>query len=167
MASRILSFVSCTLYFFFLINFTIIGLTSFIIGVVGIGRFIPTHITYTTHKNTTCFIVDVDYDICQDSCYCVMWSIEYHISKSHKYTFSTIIHIYETLDEALKKITIYNIRTNHTCYYDKTQHVNIRWEKPSSSKPYLIMMIVGFSLTGIYIIIIAVVSFYRSRRTIT
>ncbi|CAF2518110.1 unnamed protein product [Rotaria sp. Silwood2] len=167
MASRIVTFVSCTLYLFFLVIITIIGLASFIIGIIGVSRFISTHVAWTAHKHVTCLIVDVDYDSCQDSCYYVMWSVVYHVSKFNKYTFSTITQTYDTLDVALKKIAIYNVRTNHTCYYHKKQIVNVKWEKPSSPKPYLIMMIVGFSLTGIYIIIIAIVFIYRYRRTAT
>ncbi|CAF0793162.1 unnamed protein product [Rotaria sp. Silwood1] len=167
MASRILTLVSCTLYIFLLVTFTIIGVASLIVGVVGVGRYIPTKAAHRTHKNVTCLIVDVDYDSCQHSCYYVMWSVEYRVAKSNKYTFSTIIKKYGTLGEALAKMVNYNVRTNHTCYYNKKKIVHVQWEKPSSSKPYLIMMIVGFTLTGIYIIIITIVSVYRFRRTVT
>jgi len=159
MASRILTFVSCTLYLFILVNFTIIGFASFIVGSIGVGLYVPTFMTYKSYENTTCFIVDIECDTCQDSCYYIMWSVEYYISS--QYTFSTITQTYDTSDEITEIISVYQIRSNHTCYYDKTKVVRVQWKEPSSPKPYLIMMAVGYSLTGIYLILIGIF-YYRS-----
>jgi hypothetical protein len=165
MSSRILTFVSCTLYFFLLLNFTIIGFASFILGSVGIGLFIPTLLNYESYQNNTCFIVDLEYDRCQDSCYYVIWSVEYYIlnSPSSQYTFSTISQTFSTLNEAEKTVSVYSDRSNHTCYYDIKQIVRVQWNQPSSPEPYLIMMIVGFILTGIYLIFIGIFYFYRNK----
>ena len=162
MASRILTFVSCTLYFFLLFTFTIIGFASFIIGSIGVGFFIPTSRIYNTYKTTTCLIVDVDYDTCTDSCYYVMWSVEYYISS--QYTFSTIQKTFDTFNEITEIISIYEDQSNHTCYYDQNQNVRVQWNQPASPQPYLIMIIVGFSLTGIYLILIGFFYYYRSRK---
>jgi hypothetical protein len=91
-----------------------------------------------------------------------MWSVEYYISG--QYTFSTITHTYDTFDEISEKAAIYKDRSNQTCYYDKKKFVRIQWNKPSSPKPYLIMVVVGFSFTGIYLIIIGFVYYYRSQK---
>jgi len=162
MASRILTFVSCTLYLFLLINFTIIGFASFIIGSVGVGLFVPKFITYQAYENSTCFIVDIEHDTCQDSCYYIMWSVEYYITNitSSQYTFSTITQTYDTADVITDIISVYKVRSNHTCYYDKTQVLRVQWNEPSFPTPYLIMMTVGYSLTGIYLILIAIF-YYR------
>lgn len=166
MASRILTFVSCTLYFFLLLNITIIGFASLIVGSVGVGLFIPTLVTYDSYQNNTCLIVDIEYDTCGDSCYYIMWSVEYYRlnQTSSQYTFSTITQTYNTLDEILQKFLIYKFRSNHTCYYDKTKIVRVQWDEPSSPKPYLIMMVMGFSLTGVYLILITIFYRYRSQK---
>jgi hypothetical protein len=163
MASRIVSFVSCTLYFILLVNLTIIGFASLLVGCIGAGLFKSTSITYDHYKNTTCFIVDMEYDTCENSCYYVMWSVEYYISNStsSQYTFSAITQIHDTSKKILEKVAIYKDLTNHTCYYDKRHLVHVQWDKPSSPTPYLIMMIVGFICTGIYLIFIGI--FYYCR----
>lgn len=163
MASRIIACIACTLYFCLLISITIIGFGSMIVGAVGIGLYIPTSTTYDSYKNNTCAIIDVDYDSCIDSCYYVMWSVKYRVSygKTRQYTFSTITKTYNTLNEVKKETDIYADNTNHTCYYDQSEVARVQWTRPSSPKPYLIMLIVGFSLTGIYLILIAIIFSYR------
>lgn len=159
MASRILTCVSCTLYLFLLISFTIIGFASLIVGAIGVGLYIPTSQTYNNYNNNTCFIVDVKYDACIDSCYYITWSVEYHATR--RYSFSTITQTYETLNEVSEQIAIYSDKSNHTCYYDLTQITRVQWTRPPSPTPYLIMLIIGFSLTGIYLILIAFFHCYR------
>lgn len=163
MASRILTFFSCTCYLFILISITIIGLTSFITGSIGAGLFITFSINAKNYKNTTCFIVDVDYDRCDDTCFDVLWSVKYRLrnSRSGQYIFSTIIEKFDTLNEQSKNVAFYNERSNHTCYYDKTEVVRVQWEAPTSPQPFFIMMIVGFCVTGIYAICIVI--FYLCR----
>ena len=166
MASRILTFVSCTLYFSFLVIFTMIGLTSVIIGFVGLGLYIPTLINSNAYEKNTCFIIDHEYDTCHRqndlSCYSIMWSVEYTASDS--FIFSTITKIYETPKEALDILKDYKDKGNYTCYHHETQVTDVQWEEPSSPVPYLIMMIVGFSLTGIYLIVIGSIAIHRYRR---
>lgn len=166
MASRILTFVSCTLYFFLLLNFTIIGFASLIVGSVGVGLFIPTLITYDSYKMSTCLIVDIEFDSCGNSCYYIMWSVEYYLlnQTSNQYIFSTLTETYDTIDDVSKKISSYKIRSNHTCYYDKRQIVQIQWNEPSSPQPYLIMMMVGFSLAVFYLILITIFYCYRTHQ---
>jgi hypothetical protein len=64
MASRVLTCVSCTLYFSFLVAFTAVGLTAIIIGFVGLGLYIPTSIIYNSLQTNTCLIIDHEYDTC-------------------------------------------------------------------------------------------------------
>lgn len=160
MASRILTFVSCTVYVFLLLTFTIIGFASFIIGSIGTGLYIPTERTFNTFHNNTCQIVDIDYGPCQDSCYFIMWSVEFYVSS--QYVFSTIREKFETDSEMMDKVENYNLLMNRTCFYDETLHVRVQWNQPASSRPYFIMIIVGFSLTGIYLILIGFFYYKRS-----
>ena len=64
MASRILTFVSCTLYLSFLIIITVVGFTSIIIGFVGLGLYISSSLNFNSYNSTLCFVIDYDYDIC-------------------------------------------------------------------------------------------------------
>ena len=172
MASRVVTFVSCTLYVTLLIGSTVIGLAPFVIGTIGLGLYIPTSIIYNSYKNNTCFILDLQYDSCnsvhhffQDTCYSIMWSVEYYIvnSTSNRYVFSTIKQAYPTLEEVFETILRYKERSRHICYYDKTRTADVQWNEPSSPRSYLIMIIIGFSLTGIYLIIVGSFYLYRSK----
>ena len=163
MASRILTFFSCTCYLVLLVSLIIIGFASFIVGSIGVGLFIPFSITSNHYKNTTCFIVDVNSDRCDQSCFDVLWSVEYFIrqGRSSQYLFSTIMKKFDTSTEQTKKVALYTDRTNHTCYYDTREVLRVQWDPPTSPRPFLIMMIVGFSITAVYLISIAI--FYRCR----
>jgi len=169
MASRILTVVSCTLYFSFLVILTAIGVTSIIIGFVGLGLYIPTLINYNAYSSNICYVVDHEYDTCHltnDICYTVMWSVEYPITNqtSEGYIFSSITETYNTPLVALDRLQTYIDGDNYTCYYQKINVLDVKWDKPSSPKPYLIMMIVGFTLTGIYFIVIILIAIYRCTR---
>lgn len=169
MASRILTCVSCTLYLTFLIILTAIGLTSIIVGFVGLGLYIPTLINYNSYSSNSCFVLDHEYDTCHlrnDICYSVMWSVEYTISNrtSQSYMFSTITQIYYSATEALDKLKTYKNNQNYTCYYHKKDSLDVQWNKPSSPRPYLIMMIIGFTLSGLYFIVIGFITVYRCTR---
>lgn len=169
MASRILTFVSCTLYFTLLVILTAIGLTSIIIGFVGLGLYIPTFINYHAYSSNSCLVIDHEYDTCHlrdDICYSVMWSVEYGVSNRtyYRYIFSTITQFYDTPQEALDKLKLYTDKQNYTCYYHKTDVLDVKWDRPSSPRPYLIMMIIGFTLTGTYFIVIGFITIYRCTR---
>jgi len=173
MASRIVTCVSCTLYLCFLVTLTIIGLTSVTIGFIGLGLYVPTFINSKAYISNICSIIDHEYDTCRQQnddsqipCFSIMWSVEYTISNSTyaTYKFSTITELYDTSREALDALKIYKDRTNHTCYYHNIQNTNVQWDEPKSPKPYFIMMVVGFSLTGIYFIVIGFVALYRCRK---
>jgi hypothetical protein len=173
MASRILTCVSCTLYLSFLVTLTITGLTSIIIGFIGLGLYIPTFINSKAYTANTCLILDHEYDTCrqqnddsQPPCYSITWSVEYTISSStsEHYTFSSITKFYDSSIEALDELKTFTDQTNHTCYSHNTHNTDVQWEEPKSPKPYLIMMIVGFSLTAMYFIVIGLVALYRYRR---
>jgi hypothetical protein len=169
MASRILTCVSCTLYFSFFVTITAIGLTAIVIGLIGLGIYVPTLINYNSYSKSTCYIIDHDYDTCRRqndiSCYSVMWSVEYIVSNysSERCIFSTITHTYKTSEEALEEVRIYKDNYNYTCYYHNIYMTDVKWDAPSSPTPYLIMMTVGFALTGIYSVIIGVIALYRYR----
>ncbi|CAF3316021.1 unnamed protein product [Rotaria socialis] len=166
MSSRIVTLVSVTLYFVLIISFTIIGFASLIVGAVGLANFIPTYKAFKTYRNNTCLIVDIDYDWCPDTGYCVMWSVEYYISNA-AYTqllFSTIVNKFESTAKAMQKIDTYDIITSQICYYDTTKLVNVQWEQPVSPTPYFFMMIIGLSLNVAYIISIALCSFFQSKQ---
>jgi hypothetical protein len=173
MASRVVTFISCTLYVTLLIGSALIALAPFVVGTIGVGLYIPTSIIYDLYKNNTCFILDLQYDSCnsvnkffQDTCYSIMWSVEYYIlnSTSSLYVFTTITKTYPTLEQVLGKIIRYKERSHHICYYDKTHIANVQWNEPSSPTSYLIMIIIGFSLTGMYLIIFGSFYLYRSKR---
>jgi hypothetical protein len=169
MASRILTIVSCTLYFVFLVILTAIGVTSIIIAFVGLGLYIPTLINYNTYSSNICYVIDHEYDTCHltnSICYTVMWSVEYRITNQtfERYIFSTITETYNTPVVALNKLQIYEDGDNYTCYYNTINVLNVKWDKPTSPKPYLIMMIIGFTLTGIYFIVIILITIYRCTR---
>ena len=168
MASRILTFFSCTCYLFLLSTITIIGFASFIVGSIGAGLFIPFTITSDNYRNTTCLIVDVDYDRCEDACFDVLWSVKYRIRNPTfgQQVFSTIIEKFDTLAEQSNNVALYTDRSNHTCYYDKREFVRVQWEEPTSPRPFFIMMIVGFSLTGVYVICIGIFYCYRLNKCI-
>jgi hypothetical protein len=173
MASRILTCVSCTLYFSFLVTLTAIGLISIVVGFIGLGLYIPTFINSKAYTSDTCSILDHDYDPCQQqndtsdtSCYSVVWSVEYTIlvSTSERHKFSTITQNYDTSVEALDNLRIYKVQTNHTCYYLNAHTTDVQWDEPKSPRPYLIMMTVGFGLAAIYFIVIGCVAVCRCRR---
>jgi len=168
MASRILTCVSCTLYFFCLITLTTIGLTSIIVGFVGLGLYIPTLINYNTYITNVCSVIDREYTICEQQnniCYSVMWSVEYLVlnQTSESYIFSTITETYNTAVKALKDFRTYKENNSYTCYYPKDYVSDVQWNEPSSPTPYLIMMIVGFTLTGLYFIAIGIITIHRCR----
>jgi hypothetical protein len=95
-----------------------------------------------------------------------MWSVEYRITNQtfERYIFSTITETYNTPVVALNKLQIYEDGDNYTCYYNTINVLNVKWDKPTSPKPYLIMMIIGFTLTGIYFIVIILITIYRCTR---
>lgn len=171
--SQILTLVSCTLYCSVVTIVTIIGLTSIVIGFIGLGLYIPTYTNYYIYSETTCLIIDHEYNEChqgdaaaQNTCYSIMWIVEYMIIDSIPdcYVFSTITETYETSAEALGKLKNYQDKTSPTCYYNPSNTANVQWERPKSSRPFFIMMIVGFSLTGAFFIILGIIIAYRCRR---
>jgi hypothetical protein len=169
MGGRILTLFSCTLYFSILFILTAIGLTSIIIAFVGLGLYIPTSINYNTYINTTCSVLSHEYHVCHQQsglCYSVKWSVEYPVlnQTSESYLFSNIKQVYDTPIEALNILTIYQDGNNYTCYYNKEEVLTVKWSKPESPGPYLIMMIVGFTLTGIYFIVIGFIVVFRCVR---
>ena len=172
MASRILTCVSCILYF----SFPVIGLIAIVIGFIGLGLYIPIYINSTRYKINTCLIHNHEYDTCyqgkslfQDSCYSIKWSVEYIISNStsDRFIFSTITQIYRTSIEALDQLKIYKDKNAYTCYYHNIRTADVQWDRPISARPYLIMTIVGFSLTGIYLVVIGFIILYRWQRRST
>lgn len=169
MASRLLSFVSCTLYFSIIISFTIIGFVSLIVGAVGLARFIPTYVTYNTYMKNLCFVIDSDYDIGTDSYYTATWSVQYYASNgtSDQSIYSTITQRYDSIDKTLEKIDYYCIGTRYTCYYDSHNLNQVQWDEPASPQPYFIMMVIGLGLNVSYIISIATCSFFQSRKATT
>ena len=170
MTSRILTFVSCTIYFTVLCALSIIGLAAIVVGIIGLGLYIPTLNHYNEFKENTCLIITHQYDICSQgndlTCYSVQWSVEYSIMNelSDRYIFSTIKKTYKTPDEALSQLDSYQDQNNYTCYYDKINTVDVKWEEPTSPTPFLIMTIVGFVITGMNSIILGSVAIYRCRK---
>jgi hypothetical protein len=169
MFSRISTVVSCILHFYFLVTITVIGLASIIIGFVGLGMYVPTLINYNSYNKNICYIMDHEYDICTRkndvSCYSLMWYVEYTVTNqtSDRYMFSTITKFYETPVQALKDLRIYEDKNNYTCYYHQILLRNVQWDQPSSPRPYLIMMIIGFTLAGISFTVIGLITIYRCR----
>ncbi|UJR30752.1 hypothetical protein I4U23_018272 [Adineta vaga] len=172
MASRIGIFLSRTAYFTTVLILTVIGLTSIVIGFIGLGLYIPTSKNYQLYSKTICSILDHEYDNCEHgiyisptTCFSIMWSVEYIISNSasDRYVYSTITQIYEKSIEALDKLASYQDNTNHTCYYHQINVTNVQWEEPPLATPYLIMLIVGFSFASVYIFVIGIIIIYRCR----
>lgn len=170
MTSRILTFVSCTIYFVVLCTLSIIGLTAIVIGIVGLGLYIPTVNYYNEYNENICTVLSHHYDICSQqkdlTCYSVEWSVEYNILNEtlDQYVFSTIKKTYKTPDDALNQLDYYQDKNNYTCYYDKINVLDVKWDRPTSPTPFLIMVIVGFVITGINSIIIGSVAIYRCRK---
>jgi len=171
MASRILTFVSCTLYLSFLIIITVVGFTSIIIGFVGLGLYISSSLNFNSYNSTLCFVIDHDYDTChqqnEDLCFLIMWSVEYTVPNSDvsdRYIFSTITKTYDTPQKALNDLDSYKDNGTYTSYYHRTHFEDVKWEQPSSPTPYLIMMIVGFALTLIYFVVITSLTIYHRFR---
>lgn len=96
MTSRILTFVSCTIYFIVLCTLSIIGLTAIVIGIIGLGLYIPTLNHHKEYYENTCAVRAHQYDVCSQrndlTCYSVEWSVNYIISNQvpERYLFFTI-----------------------------------------------------------------------------
>jgi len=170
MASRILTFVSCTLYFCILCTLTVIGLTSIIIAFIGVGLYIPTLINYNAYSSNNCFVLSHIYDTCQQqsggTCYSDTWSVQYIVSNrtSQRYQFATITLSFGKATDALNKLKSYLDNNTYPCYYNNKDLMTVKWDAPTSPRPYLIMIIVGFGLSGIYFIVIGFISIYRCQR---
>jgi len=167
MASRILTCFQCTLPCSIVSTLVVIGLTSAVIGFVGLGLYIPTYINYNAYSENICFILNYEYNECQqentdsqNTCYSIKWSVEYIISDpvSDRYIFSTITEAYDTSMKALERLKNHRDKTDQTCYYHTVIIGNVQWDKPTSYSPYFIMMIVGFSLTGVYFMVIGILT---------
>lgn len=168
MTSRILTFVSCTIYFAVLCTLFIIALTAIVVGIIGVGLYIPTVNHYNEYNENTCAVMAHQYDVCSQrndlTCYSVQWSVEYVIETPDRYIFSTIKKTYKTPEAALNQLEYYQDKNNYTCYYDKIDTLDVKWDKPTSPTPFLIMTIVGFVITGINSIIIGTAAIYRWRK---
>ena len=172
MSSRILKMVSCTLCFSVVATLTVVGLTSIVIGFVGLGLYIPSYINYKVYTEDTCSILNHQYNECnqetsgsQNTCYSITWSVEYLISDSvsDRYIFSTITETYATSMKALERLKNYQDRYSYNCYYHIVNIATVQWNQPTSSIPYFVMMIVGFSLTGVVFIVVGIIIAYRCR----
>ncbi|CAF1309047.1 unnamed protein product [Adineta steineri] len=173
MVSRFFSCVSSTVWFFTIAILTITGLTAIVIGLVGLGLYIPISMNYYEYTKSTCSIISHKYEDCQhgntislNTCFSVMWSVEYILQNSipDRYIFSTITEIYTDSTVALEELRNYPVHTNHTCYYRTTNTANVQWLEPLSPIPYLVMLVVGFSLTGVYCIVISIIVLCRRRK---
>ncbi len=170
MASRILTCVSCTLYVCIICTLTVIGLTAIVIAFIGIGLYIPTLINYNSYSSNNCFVISHTYGTCQQqsgaTCFSDMWSVRYIISNrtSQYYVFATITLTFSKSTDALAKLRSYVDNSTYPCYYNNRDKTTVKWDSPTSPRPYLIMIIVGFSLSGIYFIVLAFIGIYRSQR---
>jgi hypothetical protein len=170
MASRILTCVSCTLYVCILSILTVIGLTAIVIALIGVGLYIPTLINYNSYISNSCFIISHTYGTCQQqnsvTCFSDMWSVRYSISNrtSQHYLFATITLTFSKSTDALTKLKTYVDNNTYPCYYSSKDTTTVKWDSPTSPRPYLIMIIVGFSLSGIYFIVLAFIGIYRCQR---
>lgn len=170
MVCRVLTYVTCTSYFIILCIIFITGLTALVIGIIGLGLYIPTADYFNEYNENSCMILAHQYDLCNQqsatNCYSAQWSVEYDIlnESPDRYVFSTIKKKYETPEDALRQLDSYLDKNNYTCYYDKINVLDVKWDKPPSPTPYLIMVITGFVIAGINSIIIASVVIYRWRK---
>lgn len=151
-----------------------IAVISAVIGCVGVGIFIPTNSQFEVFRSTMCSIVDHEYETCDDQgasnsglCYIAIWSVEYKIQGQTRDEpmFATITKKYKTPSEALTKLNVFKDDTNHTCYYHITRLTYVQWDEPASPRPYLIMMIVGYSFVFLYLVlmIFVVICYFRNK----
>ena len=170
MPCRVLTDVTCTLYFMILCTLFIMGLIALVIGIVGLGLYIPTANYSNEYEENSCLILAHQYDLCNQlsasNCYSAQWSVEYNIlnQSPDRYVFSTIKKKYKTPEDALNQLDAYLDKKYYTCYHDKVNVLDVKWDKPPSPIPYLIMVIIGFVIAGINSIIMASVVTYRWRK---
>ena len=135
--------------------------------------FVPTNNYFQAYIKTRCYVLDHQYDTCdgqdegdQASCYTNVWSVEFLPMNppSKDITFSTITSMYSTSGEALQKLRDYPDNTNQTCYHHDVRLTNVQWDSPPSSLPYLLMIIIGFSLVAFYLLVILMCCAYQHRR---
>lgn len=157
----------------FLVASTVLALISFCMGCVGVGLFVPFNSDNRRFNRTMCHILDHEYDPCtdqndpsEDTCYVVTWSVQYYAwnKSANVYVFSTIRHSYRTPLLAVDMLNIYKENTFQPCYYHRRVVVNVHWEEPIPSLPFLIMMCIGFSFSAIYVVVIGTFLFCQRRK---
>ena len=160
-------------YHIYLVVSTTVGLVAFVVACVGVGIYIPTNSYYQSYIKTLCYILDHEYDICQqqtdtdrDYCYTDFWSVEFRVAGTlhQENIFSTITHKYNSPLEALQKLNNYVDNTNHSCYYHYVRFTDVQWNRPPSPSPYFIMIVAGFGLVAIYLTIMVICCVYQHRR---